>query len=342
MNSAQELSTVEMTFAEALNSALDYALSTCPEVILLGEDIGTPAGGIYKVTHGLEERHGAQRVRTTPISEQGIVGMGTGLALCGKRPVVEIMLMDYLTIASDQLVNHAAKLRYATNGQSHVPLTVRMHVGGGTMGGVQHSQSLESWLTHIPGLNIIMPSTPEDTRGLLLSCIDCDDPCVVLECVELLWSTKKSQVPTGEHRVPLGKARIMKTGADITLISYGRSVAWSLQAAELAKEHFDINCEVIDLRSLAPLDLDLILTSVNKTRRALVTHAAGKYGGYGAEIACQITEVLHDMLLHPVVRIGGLFGPVPFSTCLENRHTPNSKIIFDNIISIFSVVRNKK
>ena len=299
-------STKQMTFAEALNSALDHALQTSPDVILLGEDIGTPSGGIYRVTQGLEERYGSGRVITTPISEQAIVGIGTGLALCGKRPVIEIMLMDYLTIASDQLINHAAKFRYTTNGASHVPLTVRMHVGGGTMGGAQHSQSLEAWLTHISGLNVVMPSTPEDARGLLLSCINNHDPCVILECIELLWSSERYPVPTGDNRIPLGKARIKRLGDDISLIAYGRSVAWCLRAAEMAEKNAGIRCEVIDLRSLVPLDLCLILESAKKTRRVLIAHAAGKFCGFGAEIACQITESLNATLLHPVVRIGGL------------------------------------
>ncbi|WP_116964686.1 alpha-ketoacid dehydrogenase subunit beta [Fastidiosibacter lacustris] len=342
MKRAHELSTSLMTFAEALNSALDYALQTNPDVILLGEDIGIPSGGIYRVTQGLEECYGARRVITTPISEQGIIGMGIGLALCGKRPVVEIMLMDYLTIASDQLINHAAKFRYTTNGASHVPLTVRMHVGGGTMGGAQHSQSLEAWLTHTPGLNVIMPSTPEDAKGLLLSCINNDDPCIMLECVELLWSGDRHPVPTGAHQIPLGKARIMKVGDDISLIAYGRSVAWCLRAAELARQRLGISCEIIDLRSLVPLDLDLILNSVKKTRRALIAHAASKFCGYGAEIACQITESLHACLHHHVVRVGSLTSPAPYSMFLEKQHMPDESRIFDKIMDIFGITGNDR
>ncbi|PHM45227.1 alpha-ketoacid dehydrogenase subunit beta [Xenorhabdus miraniensis] len=335
--SDNRMATSLMTFAEALNSALDYSMRTNPNVVLLGEDIGKPSGGIYKVTQNLEERYGAQRVRTTPISEQGIIGLGTGLALCGKRPVVEIMLMDYLTVASDQLVNHAAKLRYTTDGVTRVPLTVRMHVGGGTMGGAQHSQSLESWLTHIPGLNIVMPSTPEDARGLLLSCINNDDPCVMLECIELLWSRERQPVPTGNQQIPLGKARVRRTGDDITLVAYGRSVTWCLHAAERAAQRFGIRCEVIDLRSLTPLDLPLVLYSARKTRRVLVAHAANQFCGYGAEIACLITEVLHSSLLHPVVRVGSLRSPVPYSTTLEQLHTPDAELIFGKIMNIFNL-----
>ncbi|KAA1192180.1 alpha-ketoacid dehydrogenase subunit beta [Photorhabdus heterorhabditis] len=331
-----------MTFAQALNSALDHALNTNPDVVLLGEDIGIPSGGIYRVTQGLEECYGARRVITTPISEQGIIGVGTGLALSGKRPVVEIMLMDYLTIASDQLVNHAAKLRYTTDGACRVPLTVRMHIGGGTMGGAQHSQSLEAWLTHIPGLNVVMPSTPEDARGLLLSCINNDDPCVMLECIELLWSREQQPVPTGAQQISLGKARIRRTGEDVTLIAYGRSVAWSLQASVDVEQQFGIRCEVIDLRSLVPLDLPLILNSARKTRRVVVVHAAGEFCGYGAEIACLVTEALHTSLLHPVSRVGSHASPVPYSSALEKLHSPNEQRITDKITQMFGFTESNR
>lgn len=325
-----------MTFAEALNSALAHALNTDPDVVLLGEDIGKPSGGIYRVTQGLEDSYGSRRVITTPISEQGIIGVGIGLALSGKRPVAEIMLMDYLTIASDQLVNHAAKLRYTTNGASHVPLTVRMHIGGGTMGGAQHSQSLEAWLAHIPGLNIVMPSTPEDASGLLLSCINNNDPCVVLECIELLWSRERHPVPTVAQQIPLGKARVRRTGNDVTLVTYGRGVAWSLQAAEVVDKQFGIGCDVIDLRSLVPLDLPLILDSARKTRRVVIAHAANEFCGYGAEVACQVTEALHSTLLHPVCRVGSRASPVPYSSALENLHTPDTQRITDTILQMFA------
>lgn len=324
-----------MTFAEALNNALAHALNTDPAVVLLGEDIGMPSGGIYRVTQGLEESYGARRIITTPISEQGIIGVGIGLALSGKRPVVEIMLMDYLTIASDQLVNHAAKLRYTTNGASHVPLTVRMHIGGGTMGGAQHSQSLEAWLTHIPGLNIVMPSTPEDARGLLLSCINNDDPCVMLECIELLWSRERQPVPTVAQLIPLGKARVRRTGNDVTLVTYGRAVAWGLQAADVVDKQFGIGCEVIDLRSLVPLDLPLILDSARKTRRVIIAHAASEFCGYGAEIACQVTEALSSTLRYPVCRVGSHASPVPYSGPLENLHSPSARRITDKILQMF-------
>ncbi|SFU55388.1 alpha-ketoacid dehydrogenase subunit beta [Xenorhabdus koppenhoeferi] len=329
--------TICLTFAEALNNALNLALAYDPAVVLLGEDIGTPSGGIYKVTQGLEERYGTHRVRTTPISEQGIIGLGIGLALVGHRPIVEIMLMDYLTIASDQLVNHAAKLRYTTNGVSHIPLTVRMHIGGGTMGGAQHSQSLEAWLTHIPGLNVVIPSTPEDAKGLLLSCIRNNDPCVMLECIELLWSKECSPVPIGDYVIPLGKARIKRIGTDLTLICYGRAVSWCLESAEYMEQTYAISCEVIDLRTLTPLDLPSILASVRKTGRAMVVHAANQFGGFGAEISCLITEELHAVLAHPVIRLGARNCPVPYTRVLEEVYSPNVRQITEKIKSIFSI-----
>ncbi|MDE1482048.1 alpha-ketoacid dehydrogenase subunit beta [Xenorhabdus bovienii] len=333
--------TISLTFAEALNNALDCSLFSNPKVVLLGEDIGFPSGGIYKVTNGLEERYGSQRVRTTPIAEQGIIGLGIGLALAGYCPVVELMLMDYLTIASDQLVNHAAKLRYTTNGASHVPLTVRMHVGGGTMGGAQHSQSLEAWLTHVPGLNVVMPSTPEDAKGLLMSCIKNPDPCVMLECIELLWSKERSPVLVDEYCIPLGKARIRRKGTDLTLVSYGRSVAWSLEAASCVQKNYDISCEVIDLRTLSPVDIPLVLESVKKTQRAVIVHAANKFGGLGAEIACLITEELHSILAHPVIRVGAQRSPVPYSRHLEGLYSPDSEIIIKQIKNIFNIRDDK-
>lgn len=329
-----------MTFAQALNNALDYSLHTDPNVILLGEDIGVPSGGIYRVTQGLEESYGPQRVITTPISEQGIIGVGIGLALAGKRPVVEIMLMDYLTIASDQLVNHAAKLRYTTGGACNVPLTVRMHIGGGTKGGAQHSQSLEAWLTHIPGLNIVIPSTPEDARGLLLSCINNDDPCIMLECIELLWSQEQHYVSISARQIPLGKAKLRRIGEDVTLVTYGRAVQWSLQAAEIVEEQFGIQCDVIDLRSLVPLDLPLILDSARKTLRVIVVHSANEFCGFGAEIACQVTERIHSELLYPVCRIGSHACPVPYSSALENLHTPDIQRITNKIMQMFGLMEN--
>lgn len=342
MMTVPDTTTSLMTFAQALNSALEYALRTNPDVYLLGEDIGLPSGGIYRVTQGLEEKFGTRRVLTTPISEQGIIGVGVGLALCGKRPVAEIMLMDYLTIASDQLVNHAAKLRYTTNGACRVPLTVRMHIGGGTMGGAQHSQSLEAWLAHIPGLRIVMPSTPADARGLLLSCINDEDPCIMLENIELLWSREQQPVPTGDHKIPLGKADIRRSGQDITLIAYGRSVAWCLRAADYMEKHYGVSCEVIDLRTLVPLDLPAILISARKTQRVLIAHAASEFCGFGAEIACQVTEALHFTLLHPVSRVGSQAIPVPYSTVLEKLHTPDENKIVNKIMSMFDMEDAKK
>ena len=187
-----------------------------------------------------------------------------------------------------------------------------------------------------------MPSTPEDARGLLLSCINNHDPCVILECIELLWSSERYPVPTGDNRIPLGKARIKRLGDDISLIAYGRSVAWCLRAAEMAEKNAGIRCEVIDLRSLVPLDLCLILESAKKTRRVLIAHAAGKFCGFEAEIACQITESLNATLLHPVVRIGGLNSPVPYSTHLEKLHTPDADRVFDKIMNIFNAVGSER
>ncbi|MCA1841803.1 MAG: alpha-ketoacid dehydrogenase subunit beta, partial [Actinobacteria bacterium] len=239
--------TVEMTTAVAMNSALDLALAADPKVILLGEDIADPSGGVFKVTKGLSTRHGRDRVRDTPIAEQSILGAAIGAALAGYRPVAEVMFFDFLTVAMDQLVNHAAKFRYLSGGQHPVPITVRTVVGNSRFG-AQHSQSLEAWFMHTPGIKVAFPSTPSDAKGLLASCVFDDDPCLFIEHVGLHYS-QKEQVPSGEHRVPLGEAVVRRPGDDVTVVSYGAQMPGVLAAAEtLAGE--GISVEVIDLRSL--------------------------------------------------------------------------------------------
>ncbi|HEV7862841.1 MAG TPA: transketolase C-terminal domain-containing protein, partial [Acidimicrobiia bacterium] len=243
--------TAEMTTAVAMNSALDLALAADPKVLLLGEDIADPAGGVFKVTKGLSTRHGQDRVRDTPIAEQSILGAAIGAALAGYRPVAEVMFYDFITVAMDQLVNHAAKVRYLSGGQHPVPITVRTVVGNSRFG-AQHSQSLEAWFMHTPGIKVVFPSTPSDAKGLLASCVFDDDPCLFIEHVALHYS-QKELVPTGDHRVPLGQAAVRRAGDDVTVISYGAQMPGVLAAADtLAGE--GISAEVIDLRTLVPLD----------------------------------------------------------------------------------------
>lgn len=321
----ETVETVPMLGFQALGSALDDALSRDPSVILLGEDIADPSGGVFKVSAGLSTKYGADRVRATPISEQAIVGAAVGAAIAGMKPVAEIMLMDFLAVCLDQVSNHAAKLRYMSGGQTTVPLTIRCAAGAGMQFGAQHSEMLEAWLTHVPGLKVVVPSNPADAKGLLTAAIFDPDPVVVVE-QSLLYFAPPQPVPVGHHVVPLGSAATVRPGGDVTLISYGRQVHTALAAAEqLAQESID--AEVIDLRSLVPLDERTVLESVARTRHAVVIHEAVRRGGYGAELAALITENLFDELGAPVARVAGPDTPVPFAKVLEDAFVPGEGAI---------------
>jgi 2-oxoisovalerate dehydrogenase E1 component len=319
--------TKPMTMGAAINSALDLALARDPRVFLLGEDIADPAGGVVKTTYGLSTRHGRDRVRPTPIAESAIVGAGIGAALAGMRPVAEIMINDFFEVCMDQVANHAAKLRYMSGGRTKVPLTIRTLTAGfvGSFG-AQHSQSLEGWLAHTPGLKIAYPSTPHDAKGLLLACIEDDDPCIFFEPMRLYFSP--GPVPEGWYTVPLGQAAVRRPGRDLTIVSWGWPMADVLSAAgKLAGE--GIEAEVLDLRTIVPLDIPALLESVARTRRALVVHAAVEFGGFGAEIATLMHSRLHDRLLRPVGRVGARYTPVPFSQALEPHHFPSEARILE-------------
>ncbi|ORW21800.1 pyruvate dehydrogenase [Mycolicibacter nonchromogenicus] len=317
--------TTPMSGFQAVCSALDDALARDPSVLLLGEDIADPGGGVFKTSVGLSTKYGAHRVRATPISEQAIVGAAIGAAIAGMRPVAEIMLMDFLAVCMDQLSNHAAKLRYMSGGQTTVPLTIRCAAGAGMQFGAQHSEMLEAWLTHIPGLKVVVPSNPADAKGLLTAAIFDPDPCVVVE-QSLLYFGPPQPVPTGHHVVPLGRAATVRPGSDITLISYGRQVHDAVAAAEqLAQE--SIEAEVIDLRSLVPLDETAILESVSRTRHAVIVHEAVRRNGFGAELSSLITENLFDELGAPVQRVAGANTPIPFAKVLEDAFVPSREEI---------------
>ncbi len=304
----------ELNMAGALGAALDMAMTDDPSVLMLGEDIADPIGGVFKISAGLSTRHGAERVRATPIAEQAIVGAAIGAAIGGYRPIAEIMFFDFTMVCMDQLANHAAKLRYMSGGQTPVPITVTTTIGAGRFG-AQHTQSLEAWFMHTPGLKVVMPSNAADAKGLLLSCIFDDDPCLFIAHSGLLFGPKQP-VPSGDHRVPLGSARVARPGTDITLITYGAWVAPSLDAAgDLAGEGVDV--EVVDLRSLAPLDTATILDSVGRTHRALVVHGAVRTCGPGAEIASLVTEAHFATLAAAVARLGAAAVPTPFAPELE-------------------------
>lgn len=315
----------ELGFVRAINDALDVALGADERVLALGEDIQEPSGGGFGVHKGLGDKHGAHRVRMTPISEQAIMGAAVGSAIAGMRPVAEIMLMNFVHIAMDQLVNHGAKTRYMSGGVTPVPLTVRTTTGAGGGFGAQHSDMLEAQLVHASGMKVVVPTTPADAKGLLLSCIFDDDPCVFVEMSGLYFSAK-GPVPEGDVRVPLGKARIAREGTDVTLLTYGRQVTESMAVADtLAAD--GISAEVIDLRTLQPLDLPTVLASVEKTRRAVVVHEAVRRNGFGAELAATIQEELFGDLVGPVLRVTAPNTPVPYAKTLETAYVPDQERI---------------
>ena len=298
-----------LTFRNAINQAMDQAMARDDRVFVLGEDVADSAGGgVFHVTDGLSTKHGERRVRNTPISEEAIMGASIGAAIAGLRPIPEIMFMDFLGVAFDQLANHAAKLRYMSGGRTPVPMTVRVNMVGGTPIGAQHSQSLEALLMHTPGLKVVMPSTPYDAKGLLLACIEDDDPCVFIESTALFM--KRGLVPTEPYTIPIGSAATRRAGDDVTIISYGRLMYDVLKAADqLATE--GTSAEVIDLRSLAPLDMDTLFASVARTKRAVVVHEAVRTCGAAAEIATRLHEELHDQLAGPVRRVTAPHSSVP-------------------------------
>lgn len=306
--------TAPMTMVAAIQSALDLAMERDPKVILLGEDIADPAGGVFKTTKGLSTKYGTHRVRATPISETAIIGASVGLALGGYRPVAEIMFMDFTTVCLDQITNHAAKLRYMSGGATPVPMTIRTTVGTRRFG-AQHAQNLEAWFMHVPGIKVIIPSNPADAKGLLASCLVDEDPCLFIEHVDLAFGPKQD-VPVGEHVVPLGVASTVRSGSDITVVTYGKQVAVATAVADdLAAQGTSV--EVVDLRTLVPLDLDAVLESVGRTRRAVVLHDAHTFCGPGAELSASITENLFEELLGPVLRLGAAYSPVPFASSLS-------------------------
>jgi pyruvate/2-oxoglutarate/acetoin dehydrogenase E1 component len=314
----------EITYAEAIREALRYEMNRDESVFLLGEDVGR-YGGAFGVSYGLLDEFGEERVRDTPISEAGIMGAATGAALMGMHPVAEIMFMDFTTIAMDQLVNQAAKLRFMFGGKAKVPLVLRTPGGAGTGAAAHHSQSVEAWFVHVPGLKVVMPSTPYDVKGLLLASIRDENPVVFVEH-KLLYKTK-GPVPEEEYTIPLGTADVKRPGEDLTIVATSILVPRALEAAEtLARE--GIEAEVVDPRTLKPLDDETIIKSVIKTGRVIIAHEACKTGGAGAEIAARIVESeAFDYLDAPIQRLAGLDIPVPYNRNLERHMVPQTEDI---------------
>ena len=307
-----------ITYAQALNQALREELRADPRVFLMGEDIGLH-GGIFRVTADLFAEFGAERVRDTPISESGFVGLGIGAAMAGMRPVVELLFMDFALVAADQIVNQAAKLRYMAGGTLSVPIVIRAQQGGGRGNGAQHSQCFESWMAQVPGLIVVAPATPADAKGLLTSAIRAGNPVMFIEH-KLLYNTK-GEVHDGEHVIPIGKAEIKRPGRDVTIVAYSRMLLLALEAAaQLAAQ--GIEAEVVDLRTIEPLDMDTIIKSVSGTGRLLVVHEAHSNCGLGAEIIARMYELAPNVLAVPARRLGAKHVPIPVADSLENAVLP--------------------
>jgi pyruvate/2-oxoglutarate/acetoin dehydrogenase E1 component len=313
----------ETTYVKEITAGLFDAMRADERVFVIGEDVAE--GGPYTATAGLVEEFGAERVINTPISEAAICGVAIGAAQSGRRPVLEIMFIDFITLALDQLVNQAAKAHFMSGGQLSVPLVLRTQGGGGQRGAAQHSQSLESWLAHIPGLKVVMPSRAADVRGLLASAVADSNPVVFIENKALYF--RRGEVPDEPEPVPIGRAATLREGEDVTIVALSRLVGEALAAADRLAD-VGIEAEVIDPRTLVPLDLDAIVDSVRRTNRLVVAHEAVEHGGFGAEIAAAVQAAAFDDLDAPIERVGAPFAPVPLSPPLEDAYLPDAEAVY--------------
>lgn len=321
-----------ITYSEAVREALAQEMAIDSRVFIMGEDVGV-YGGSYGVLKGLIDQFGPERVRDTPISEAGFTGAAVGAAMTGTRPVVEIMYSDFLTVAMDQIVNHAAKIQYMFNGSFQLPLVLRSPCGAGTGAAAQHSQSPEAWFTNIPGLKVVVPSDPYDVKGLLASSIRDSNPVLFFE-PKMLYS-QKGEVPEEPYEIPLGVSAVKRDGYDVTVITYGSTVPTALQAADILMDRWGVSCRILDLRTLVPLDEQSIIESAEKTRRVVILHEAPKTGGFGAEIAARIAE--HEVsasLEAPLVRVCGKDVPIPFAENLEAAAVPNADDVAAAVLGI--------
>jgi len=321
----------EMTYSQAINEALQEEMRRDEKVYILGEDVGA-FGGCFGATTGLLEKFGSERVLDSPISETAIMGSAVGAAVAGLRPVPEIMFVDFLGVCLDELVNQAAKMHYMFGGKAKVPLTLRTACGAGVGAAAQHSQSLEAWICHVPGLKVVMPATAADAKGLLKSAIRDDNPVVFLEHKALYGAI--GEVPEGEYTIPLGKADIKREGKNVTILAYSMMLHKALAAAEtLALE--GIEAEVIDPRTLVPFDKETLYKSIEKTGRLVIVHEAVKQGGFGGEIAAMVAEECFDALDAPIKRVAAPFAPIPFSSNLEAAYIPDEAKIIEAVKSFF-------
>ena len=321
-----------ISYNQAFNETLRELLATDPDVFIAGEDVGR-YGGVFQSFAGLNKEFGDMRVVDTPIAEQAIVGLGLGAAAMGLRPIVDLMFMDFVMVAMDQIANQAAKMKYMFGGKATVPLTITTTGGAGLGAAAQHSASLEAWLIHVPGLKLVYPSNAHDLKGLLVSCVRDDNPTIVTLHKAMLGS--KGHVPEGLYEIPLGVANVVREGKDATVVAIGRMVQFAEKAAaQLADEGIDL--EIIDPRSLLPFDTEAVVDSARKTNRVVVVHEAVRNGGIGAEIAAQIQEEAFDYLDAPVGRVGAPFAPVPFSPTLENDYVPDADDIAAAVRATFN------
>ena len=321
-----------LSYVQAFNEAVRQEMAANDDVFCAGEDIGA-FGGVFQTYAGLQKEFGVRRVVDTPISEQAIIGLGVGAAVTGLRPIVDIMFMDFICVAFDQIVNQAAKLKYMFGGSATIPLTITTGGGAGLSAAAQHSQSLEALLCHIPGLKVVQPSNPFDMKGLMTACIRENNPTIMIKHKRLLGM--QGEVPEQPYAVPLGVANVLRKGTDVTVVSWGRMVNEALTVANrLASEGIEV--EVINPRTLQPLDIPTIVESVRKTNRLIVVHEAVRFGGLGAEIAAQIQEEAFDYLDAPIARIAAPFSPVPFSPVLEQAYLPSGDDIETEIRAIIA------
>ncbi|MCS6848144.1 MAG: alpha-ketoacid dehydrogenase subunit beta [Anaerolineae bacterium] len=322
-----------LTYSEAINQALREEMARDPSVFIMGEDVGV-MGGVFGVTQGLLQQFGEERVRDTPISETGIIGAALGAAMMGMRPVVEIMFGDFLGCAGDQIINQVAKARYMSGGKARVPLTIRVTTGAPGAAAAQHSQSPESWFMNIPGLKIVAPATPADAKGLLKRAIRGEDPVLFFEH-KMLYATQ-GEVPEGDYTIEFGQANIVREGRDVTLIAIGGMLPHALAAADaLAHDARPVSCEVIDPRTLVPLDAATLIASVKKTGRVVIAHEAHKRGGPGAEIAAVLAEHALDYLDAPIRRVAAKNVPLPYAPALEQFVLPGEGDIVAAVKEVF-------
>ncbi|RIH86839.1 Pyruvate dehydrogenase E1 component subunit beta [Meiothermus luteus] len=318
---------------QAINEALDLALERDPRVVVFGEDVGT-MGGVFRASDGLQQKYGEQRVFDTPLAESGIVGFGIGLAMAGLRPVAEIQFAGFLYPALDQILSHLGRMRHRTRGRFSIPMVIRAPYGGGVKTPEQHADSPEAILAHVPGVKVVIPSSPERAKGLLLAAIEDPDPVFFLEAIKL-YRGVKAEVPEGYYTLPLGRARVVREGDAASLFCYGGMVEVCQKAAEVAARE-GVELEIVDLETLVPLDTETIFASVQKTGRAVVVYEAMRTGGFGAEVAARIAEEALDYLQAPIVRVAGWDAPYPPFSAVENYYRPDAKRVLEAVRKVLT------